>query len=335
MFVTFGNHEFDDSNCEKDGPLAKLIAASEFTWLAGNIDFRKCERLSPLAGHPKLATSRIVSSGGLRIGLYGLTLALPGYAAVIQDPVKTSCALVAQLRTQGVDAVVALTHLPWQTDLELLGLDDQGRALAAASRQCTDFPDVVIGGHDHHSLAMPAAAPRLFKADADALSAWVVEISKGGKGALQVNGRLVKLGPERAADPWALRIADQWLKRHDERYCLSQCIGLSKEPLKRCRAAVTDGACLKEEFARTASLIETEEIANRSGETAFGDWLADQMRVAGSADVAFLNAGTLRLNHDLSEGIRAQVIDRDRRPRWDPPTLGGVREADIAAHFPH
>ena len=39
-------------------------------------------------------------------------------------------------------------------------------------------------------------------------------------------------------------------------------------------------------------------------------------------------------DHDLTEGIRAQVIDKDRRPKWDPPTLDGVREADVAAHFP-
>ncbi|GAA4067690.1 enoyl-CoA hydratase/isomerase family protein [Agromyces indicus] len=28
--------------------------------------------------------------------------------------------------------------------------------------------------------------------------------------------------------------------------------------------------------------------------------------------------------HDLHEGIRAQVIDKDRDPKWDPPTLDGV-----------
>jgi hypothetical protein len=66
--------------------------------------------------------------------------------------------------------------------------------------------------------------------------------------------------------------------------------------------AVEDGVCLKEAFARTSSLIETEEIANRSSETGFGNWVADQMRAAGDADVAFLNAGTIRLNHNLRVG---------------------------------
>ena len=28
--------------------------------------------------------------------------------------------------------------------------------------------------------------------------------------------------------------------------------------------------------------------------------------------------------HDLHEGIRAQVIDKDRNPKWDPPTLDAI-----------
>ncbi|MER7752071.1 enoyl-CoA hydratase/isomerase family protein [Kitasatospora sp. NPDC097643] len=34
--------------------------------------------------------------------------------------------------------------------------------------------------------------------------------------------------------------------------------------------------------------------------------------------------------HDLVEGIRAQVIDKDRNPRWSPASLAEVTEADVA-----
>lgn len=34
---------------------------------------------------------------------------------------------------------------------------------------------------------------------------------------------------------------------------------------------------------------------------------------------------------DLVEGIRAAVIDKDRNPKWNPPTLAGVPEAGVAA----
>ncbi|MEV7679765.1 enoyl-CoA hydratase/isomerase family protein [Streptomyces sp. NPDC088341] len=36
---------------------------------------------------------------------------------------------------------------------------------------------------------------------------------------------------------------------------------------------------------------------------------------------------------DLLEGIRAQVVDKDRRPRWSPRELAEVTEADVARFF--
>ncbi|MEV6360772.1 enoyl-CoA hydratase/isomerase family protein [Nocardia asteroides] len=38
-------------------------------------------------------------------------------------------------------------------------------------------------------------------------------------------------------------------------------------------------------------------------------------------------------SHDLVEGIRAQVIDKDRTPHWQPATLGEVTDAEVAAYF--
>ncbi|MEU1303748.1 enoyl-CoA hydratase/isomerase family protein [Streptomyces shenzhenensis] len=36
---------------------------------------------------------------------------------------------------------------------------------------------------------------------------------------------------------------------------------------------------------------------------------------------------------DLVEGIRAQIIDKDRRPRWSPATLAEVTDADVERFF--
>ncbi len=36
---------------------------------------------------------------------------------------------------------------------------------------------------------------------------------------------------------------------------------------------------------------------------------------------------------DFREGIRAQVVDKDRNPQWKPPALAEVREADVEGYF--
>lgn len=37
--------------------------------------------------------------------------------------------------------------------------------------------------------------------------------------------------------------------------------------------------------------------------------------------------------HDLVEGIRAQVVDKDRNPQWSPATLAEVSEALVDSYF--
>ena len=44
------------------------------------------------------------------------------------------------------------------------------------------------------------------------------------------------------------------------------------------------------------------------------------------------SCGSLR-SHDLVEGIRAQVIDKDRNPQWSPASLAAVTTADVEAYF--
>jgi enoyl-CoA hydratase len=45
-----------------------------------------------------------------------------------------------------------------------------------------------------------------------------------------------------------------------------------------------------------------------------------------------VSCATLR-SHDLVEGIRAQVIDKDRNPKWSPSSLSAVSAADVEAFF--
>ena len=47
-----------------------------------------------------------------------------------------------------------------------------------------------------------------------------------------------------------------------------------------------------------------------------------------------LRVGSRFLEHpDLVEGIRAMIIDKDRRPRWNPATLDQVTDPEVRAYF--
>lgn len=96
--------------------------------------------------------------------------------------------------------------------------------------------------------------------------------------------------------------------------------------LRAWRGAGSGGA------AQAADVIETKsptsvkvtlESLRRARHMTLDEALAQEYR----AGLRFL-AGT-----DFREGIRAQVVDKDRAPRWKPATLGEVRAEDVSRYF--
>ena len=63
------------------------------------------------------------------------------------------------------------------------------------------------------------------------------------------------------------------------------------------------------------------------------------MQVGGGLDFKSAMQAEFRIvsrlvrGHDFYEGVRAQIIDKDQAPRWQPAAHAGVRAADIDAHF--
>lgn len=136
--MTVGNHEFDNGPAE----LARLIDGADFPVVSSNLDV---SAEPALAG--KLAPSTIITRSGERFGIVGVTteetenISSPGANVVFNDPVTSLQAAVDALEAQGVDKIIALTHVGYAADLDL----------AAA----VSGVDVIIGGHSHDFIYTP------------------------------------------------------------------------------------------------------------------------------------------------------------------------------------
>jgi enoyl-CoA hydratase len=50
-------------------------------------------------------------------------------------------------------------------------------------------------------------------------------------------------------------------------------------------------------------------------------------------DAEFRIVSRIIRGHDFYEGVRAVIVDKDNKPRWQPATLGKVSEAEVERHF--
>jgi enoyl-CoA hydratase/carnithine racemase len=73
-------------------------------------------------------------------------------------------------------------------------------------------------------------------------------------------------------------------------------------------------------LAMAITLEQLRRCANRS----FEDSMTIEYRMSQAA---------MRPDHDFFEGVRALLIDKDQKPKWNPPTIDGVTRAMVEAHF--
>ena len=288
MFVVFGNHEFDHSQREDAALLQARIEQSEFQWFGSNIRFSQ-EAGKSLVASDNLKIAKIVESGGVRVGIFGLTTDNKpantiAYVDEFIDPVHVAREQTKQLREQGAEVVIALTHLSIKRDREILEkLGDKG-------------PDVIIGGHEHQRQHFEVNGRWILKADADARTATVVRIRMIGQQPFISFGYRFLDRDRLAPDPEMQQRVDHVLQEHEKWFCLD-----------RHEAA----GCLQRTVGETAVPLMGEELEIRSYETNLGNWVADQVRaVAEDADIAFINAGSLRVNQDIPSGpIRQRDVE--------------------------
>lgn len=150
-----GNHEFHDGA----DAFRRRMAQCSFPWLCTNVLGTSDVCRAPFGTGVAWAVRRVRRSR-LRVGLLGVctpdtrSLSHPGESVVFADVVAATRGAVTALRVEGVDALIALTHLRLVED----------RALALAVPEL----DLVVGGHDHEpTCAWPAGAAPIIKAGSD------------------------------------------------------------------------------------------------------------------------------------------------------------------------
>ncbi|OLP61160.1 multifunctional 2',3'-cyclic-nucleotide 2'-phosphodiesterase/5'-nucleotidase/3'-nucleotidase [Xaviernesmea oryzae] len=134
--MTLGNHEFDDG----EKALAPFLDKVQFPVVSANVEIKPG---SALGDHVKRST--VMEIGGQKIGIVGATtvdtpeLASPGPNVAFKDDVAAITAEVQALKAQGVNKIIALTHVGYHRDVDVIA-------------KIPDV-DVVVGGHSHTLLS--------------------------------------------------------------------------------------------------------------------------------------------------------------------------------------
>ncbi|MEM7023231.1 MAG: bifunctional UDP-sugar hydrolase/5'-nucleotidase [Pseudomonadota bacterium] len=290
--MAVGNHEFDF------GPdtLVERIAEAQFPMLSNNA----LEADGSLVDG--VTESLMLDVGDYKVGMFGLTTASTAVKSspgpiTFGDPVETAKAVAMQLREDGADLVVALTH----TDR---GEDD---ALIRAAPV-----DLVLSGDDHDLRLDYDGEMALIESGSQAEFVTVVTITMD-----TVEGRR---GPSFVWEPSFEMINTA-----------------AVEPSTKVAAAVQGyadqlSAELDIDIGTTDVELDSRRSTVRSKESAFANLMVDAMRSAVGADVGLTNGGGIRADRTYEPGTVLTRRDiQSELPFGNKTILIEVSGADLRA----
>lgn len=134
--MTVGNHEFDDG----EDALVPFLEKAQFPVLSANVHPDAQSKVGD-----RIKPSIVLEVGGQKIGIVGAVandtpeLAAPGPHIAFEEDVAKITAEVEKLKAQGVNKIIALTHVGYPRDKEAIAR--------------IPGVDVVVGGHSHSLLS--------------------------------------------------------------------------------------------------------------------------------------------------------------------------------------
>ncbi len=272
--ATLGNHEFDF------GPdvLRQRMEESRFAYTIANV-------FDKLTGKPFGGASQYIirELGGVRVAIFGLLLAetasvsAPGPAVRFDDPIAVGKRLSRELRRQGADIIIALTHLPMRDDKRLAAEADL---------------DLIVGGHEHELLESFAGRTLIMKMGSDARNLGRIDLnvarvaSRAGKARSRVSRARFKL---QSADFEAIPVTDAVADDPE----VAAIVGEYEKQLN---------ATLGEVIGKTSVALDARASVIRFGESNLGNFLADVYKQAVGADCALVNSGGIRSDTTYGPG---------------------------------
>jgi 5'-nucleotidase/UDP-sugar diphosphatase len=252
--MTLGNHEFDYGlkNLEDDLHLAR------FPILNANIfDERNGKNFQ----EPYL----VKTFGDVKVGIIGLIMPdLPILTMRenikglrILNDVQVVRKYIAELKKQGVNLIVVLSHIGVDAD----------KALADSVRSI----DVIIGGHSHTALFQPIKRNHTIICQAGTRGRWLgdlnLTVDLAGDSVYRYNGKLVEtvVGNVPADSAAAAKVAE------------------------------LEGS-IAGELNEVIGTLKVDWRTKYNHESNIGDWAADVMREYAQTDIAFANSGGFRKN---------------------------------------
>ena len=284
--MTVGNHEFDDG---EDG-LATFLDKVEFPVLGSNVLAGYSSKLGD-----KVKPYTILDVGGQKIAVIGAVandtaeLSSPGDNILIGIDTATIKAAVDAVTAEGVNKVIALTHVGYPRDLEAIA----------------KIPgvDVVVGGHSHTLLSNSvegAAGPYPTMVDnPDGYKVPVVQAASYSKYLGDV-----KVVWDDAGKP---------IEASGEPKLLDASVTPDEQVVARVKElGAPIGELKKQVVSESSGAIDGSRDTCRAGECQMGNLVTDAMlaRVKGQGvEFAITNGGGLRASIDQGEVTMGEVLE--------------------------
>lgn len=268
--MTIGNHEFDWTV----DVLKQRMAEAKFPVLAANI--YNSETHQPVDW---VKPTAMLNAAGLKVGVIGATteatgsIVMPANVKGLEFPAPTARfdELVPQLKGNGADVVVALTHLG--SDIGTDGtLSNEARNVLDGMKE---HLDALVTGHTHRAVATVYKGTPVVQARSYG--------SAYGKINLYYDKNLKKV----------VRATVEVVQPSQALYPNGDATAL----VKKWQEAI--GPKVKEVVAQAA--VPLTRDTTLAGESVLGDLIADAQRAAVGADIAIMNGGGIRDSIEAGE----------------------------------